>query len=122
MADETTLPVEMPPGDYAIIELFGHSTLVGRGASRRKPRMIADLDPRAVERLSTPIIETVGGYLLRGEPSPAKLQTALQALALAAAGVIAGAGTDADQARAWFAEAVAREVDALQQGAARKRP
>ena len=30
MADETTPPVEMPPGDYAIIELFGHSTLVGR--------------------------------------------------------------------------------------------
>ena len=28
--DDATLPKEYPPGDYAIVELFGHTTLVGR--------------------------------------------------------------------------------------------
>ncbi len=27
---ETNQPVELPPGNYAIVELFGHTTLVGR--------------------------------------------------------------------------------------------
>jgi hypothetical protein len=53
----TAAPVDHPPGDYAIVELFGHSTLVGRVSEveRFGAKMLA-IEPLFKNELLPPVL------------------------------------------------------------------
>ena len=115
-----TLPLDFPPGDYAIVELFGHQTLIGRvtEVDRFGTKMLA-LEPLFRGTLLPPVLH--GGasiYRLtmcdaetawRQQPKqewslPASIRATLPPLALSGPGDDALDVEDADEVTVQDAE------------------
>jgi hypothetical protein len=74
LPDQTTdKPIEYPPGDWAIIELFGHTTMVGRIAEvdRYGTKMLA-IEPLFDGKL-LPVVFHGGAAIYRETPCSAEI-------------------------------------------------
>lgn len=71
--DPETVAMDLPPGDYAIVELFGHSTLIGRIAEveRFGSKMLA-LEPLHAGELR-PVVYHGGAAIYRLTPCSAEV-------------------------------------------------
>jgi hypothetical protein len=69
----TDVPREYPPGDYAIVEIFGHTTLVGRiqEVERFGTKMLA-IEPLFADAF-LPVILQGGGSIYRLTQVPVEL-------------------------------------------------
>lgn len=70
---ETLPPAELPPGEYAIVELFGHTTLVGRIAEieRFGAKMLA-IEP-LFKNMLLPVVFHGGAAIYRLTPCSAQI-------------------------------------------------